>query len=437
LYTAADSGLLEAINAFLTDHPDDVRRERVSLMKAEVLFGLKDFAAAAQIYQYIIQSGRSLTPTYRAEALYKLGWCQIQLQAPDKALGPLGQLLKDHPDSPNVPAGLAQRGAAQMQLRQFSAAERDFDEIIRRFPNSNELEFSLESKALIRGQLGDSLGMAEAFEKMLRAFPKSAAAAKANYWIGRGAFDAKAYTKAAKFLDQARKLDREQFYERASLPIMLCYYNLENMEALIAEIDSYQQSNGKADIPTDILRWVGTESHKKGQYANVERFIPPIILRKEAVAGDFLVLARSRSATGKYKEAVESFGSYLAEARDPAPRATGLIERAEAEMRRMNWAAADKDVEEALILQPEGRIHGKARLMKGAILEGRGMLDEAVKAFEAIFLTLDDEEVSPEALDRAITIRRSQGRTSEANRLDNQLRSRYPEYKRTSSKAAP
>ena len=43
-------------------------------------------------------------------------------------------------------------------------------------------------------------------------------------------------------------------------------------------------------------------------------------------------------------------------------------------------------------------------------------------------VTLDDEEVSPRALERALEIQTKLGNASEVKRLENQLRSKYPEY---------
>jgi hypothetical protein len=55
-------------------------------------------------------------------------------------------------------------------------------------------------------------------------------------------------------------------------------------------------------------------------------------------------------------------------------------------------------------------------------------MKKALQTFEAIPVTLDDEEVSPRALERALEIHTKLGDTADMKRIENQLRSKYPEY---------
>ena len=428
LYDAGDERLVNEVNAFLTDNPTATQVDRVSLMKAEALFKAGDFEHAAPIYQIVIGKTKALPGNFKGEATFKLGWCWMQLGQFDKAVETFTTFLRDFSTHAKVPTALAQRGSAQVQLRQYAAAQKDFAELISRHPKAKEREFALENLSLIHGQLGDQAKMAETFDILLKEFPQGAASAKANYWVGRTAFERKNYKKALPHLEQARKLDKEQFFERSSLAIMACLYNLEEVDATEKEIEFYKKNGGKAATPSDVIRWLGQKSYERGEFDRMEKFLPELVARKEAVGGDYLLLARGRAKLGKFKEAVESFDQYLALAKDPVPRVAGMIEKADAQIGLKDWRGAETTVKEGLNLATEGRYNGELRLRAGDVEAGHGDMKKALQTYEAIPVTLDDEEVSPRALERMLEIHKKLGDADEVKRLENQIRSKYPEY---------
>ena len=436
LYDTGDQRLLEEVNKFLAEFPNAPQADRVSLMKAEVLFKTGDFENAAPVYQVIMEQARGLKGDFKGEAAFKLGWCWMELRQYEKAIAVFLAFLKDYPLHVKVPTALAQLGAAQMQLKQYSAAQKSFEELTTKHPKSRETEVGLENLALIHGQLGDQARMAATFEKLLQTFPESAAKAKAHYWIGRAAFDRKDYKKAAPHLDQARQLDKEQFFKRASVAILICYFNLEQLEATEKEIEFYKSNGGEASTPTDVVRWVGQKYYEQGKYENSIKYLTQLVVRKEATADDFLLLARARAKLGSYKEAVESFDSYLAIAKEPVLRVAGLIEKTDAQIGLKDWEAAEKTAKDGLVVATEGKYNGELRLRVGEIEVGRGNATKALQIFEAIPVTLEDDDICPRALERAIEIRRNLGQDEEVKRLENQLRSKYPEFLQKKKKLA-
>jgi TolA-binding protein len=436
LYDTGDQRLLEEVNKFLADNPTAPQADRVSLMKAEALFKAGDFENAAPLYLAIVDKARGLKGEFKGEAAFKLGWCCMQLRQYEKAMPVFAAFLKEYPVHPKVATALAQLGAAQMQLKQYSAAQKTFEELTNKHPKAREMEFGLENLALIHGQLGDQTRMAATFEKLLLTFPESAAKAKAHYWIGRAAFDRKDYKNAAPHLDQARKLDKEQFFERASLAILVCYFNMEQLDATEKEIAHYKSNGGTASTPMDVIRWVGQKYYEQGKYENAIKHLTQLVARKEATTDDFLLLARSRTKLGNYKEAVESFDSYLAVAKEPVLRVAGLIEKTDAQIGLKDWDGAEKTAKEGLVVATEGKYNGELRLRVGEIEFGRGNPTKALQIFEAIPVTLEDDDICPRALERAIEIRRNLGQDGEVKRLENQLRSKYPEYLQKKKKLA-
>ena len=436
LYDTGDQRLLEEVNKFLTANPGAPQVERVSLMKAEALFKAGDFENAAPIYEVVVEKSRSLSGEFKGEAAFKLGWCWMQLRQFERAVPTFTAFLKDHPVHPKVPTALAQLGSAQMQQKQYSAAQKTFDELVKKHPKAREREFGLENLALIHGQLGDPANMASTFEVLLRDFPETAAKAKAHYWIGRSAFDAKNFKKAAENLDIARQKDKEQFFERASLAILHSYYNLELIDETEKEIEHYRGNGGTAETPTDVIRWLGQKYFERGDYEKTIKHLAQLVIRKEATAEDFLLLARARAKIQKYREAVESFDSYLAIVQVPVLRVAGLIEKTDAQIGMKEWDAAEKTVKEGLTVATEGKYNGELRLRAAEIEVGRDNIDKALQIFEAIPITLDDDDICPRALERAIALRRGRGEDQEVKRLENQLRSKYPEFLQKKKKLA-
>lgn len=436
LYDTGDQRLLDEVNKFLTDNPGAPQEERVSLMKAEALFKRGDFEHAAPIYQVVVAKSRALSGDFKGEAAFKLGWCYMQLRQFDQAIPTFTSFLKDFPVHPKVPTALAQLGSAQMQLKHYSAARKTFEDLTTKHPKAREREFGLENLALIHGQLGDPSRMAAAFDVLLRDFPDTAAKAKANYWIGRAAFDQKNYKKAAPHLVLARQQDREQFFERSSLAILACFYNLEQLDETEKEIEFYQTNGGKAQTPADVIRWIGQKSFERGATEKAIKHLAQLVVRKEATAEDFLLLARSRAKLQKYQEAVESFDSYLAIAKEPVLRVAGLIEKTDAQIGLKDWEGAEKTIKEGLTVASEGKYNGELRMRAGEVEVGRGNTRKALQVFESIPVTLEDDDICPRALERAIALRRGLGEDAEVKRLENQLRSKYPEYLQKKKKLA-
>jgi TolA-binding protein len=270
---------------------------------------------------------------------------------------------------------------------------------------------------------------------LLRDFPESADKAKANYWIGRTAFDQKKYKKAVPHLETAREQNPD-FADRASMVIMLCHYNLEEVDALEKDVDGYKADGGKAEVPADVVRWLGAKNFEREKHDKAERFFQQLILRKEAQPDDYLLLARSRVKAGKFKDAVDSFDAYLAAVKDVGPRASGLLEKADAQIGGGDFDGADRTVRQGLELAPEGRMNGEFRLRAGQATARRGQTAEAAKIFEAISLTMDDDEVSPRALEAALECHRKLGDDADVKRLENLLRSRFPEFMQRRGKLA-
>lgn len=427
LYNSGGAGVVEAADAFLAQSPAPEKRDQVALLKAETLFKKEDYSAAMPVYEGL--QGSVLPGRLKTEAVFKYAWCCQKLRLHEKAAAGFTQFLSEAPGHKLAASALAQRAVAYQQLKNLPAALKDFDSILTRFPQTPERELALQQKALILGQLEDDPGMTQTFRQLLKEFPQSPAAAQANYWIGWAAFKAKEYKEALAPLDQARKLDGQQFLEPATLRIMLSHYYLEQKQELAAEVDLYSKSQSKGKVPAQVLRWLSGEFYKANRFQEAERYLAALVARPEEVMpDDWLNLGRSQSGQQLFGKAIASLETYLGLVKEPYPKAVGLLALGQAQLGNRLFELAEKSAEQACSLQPEGKLNAQGRILLGDIAAGAGDHEKAARVYMSISVVFDDPQITPAALEKAAKAYQRAGKAAEAAKVINTLQSRYPEY---------
>jgi TolA-binding protein len=438
MYASNDPKLVDEIDKYLLANPEEQKRDEVLLMKAEVLFRKQDYAAAAEIYGPLDLS-RTLSMARKAEALFRVGWCQIQTQNLEAAIKAFTAFINGYPTHKLMPMALVQRGLAYQSLKNLGGAQKDYETLLKSFPKVPQRELALQQQALIRGQEGNYTGMADSFKQLLKEFPETAAKIQASYWIGYVAFDAKNYKEAAPYLRDARDLakekkakdpkadDNEQFEEKAGIRLLLAEYYLEDTTATAKEIEIYSKE-GKTKVPPEILRWLGKKFNEGSSHESAIKYLDMLIKREEATPEDYMLLGDSQLKIERYKEAASTLQTYLKSVKLPVPRVTGLLALIEAQIGMGALDEAQRSVDEALTLQPEGEWNGRARIKAGDILMKRGKPEEAAKVYESVGVMLDDPEVTPRALEKAMEAWKAAGKEDEAAKTLNKIKSRYPEY---------
>ncbi len=421
--SATGSGdLTKQLDDFLAVSADPRERAQATLLKAETLFKAADYAGAAPLYAAVVKS--PLADRLRNQARYKLGWCQLQLGRMKDAAQTFSDFIVQNPDSELLPAALTQRAMALQQGKAYDASMRDFDRVIRDFPKAREREIALQQKALILGQQEKYADMAATFAQLLAEYPRSKAAAQAEYWIGWQAFEKKNYPAAVTHLRKARELDAKAFGDRATLRIVLAAFYAQDRDAVATEVEKTKTDG----LPAEVLVWLGMKYFDDGNYRKAEEFLGPVAARGTGSTSPdaLLALSRARLAQQKFEAAREPIRQYLAAARDPLTRARGLLASAEVSLGTGNYEDANKLVDEAMLLQPEGRYNGEARLLAGEVRMQRKDYEEAARAFMTISVLYDDPELTPKALARAAAAYRKAGNPAEAEKAMADRAQRYP-----------
>ncbi len=429
LYNANDPKLANEIDEFIKHNPEDEHSDQTKLLKAESLYKAKDFAGAAAVYAGLRDS--KLSPRLRAEAAFKLGWCSMETNQPDKAIEAFSFFLQAFPDNPQAPSALAQRALAYQETKQFERARSDLEELLVKYPKAPEREAALQQKALILGQLGDGKAMAATFQQLLKEYPKSAAGPQAHYYIGKVAFDGKDYENALAEMKKARQLNKEQYGTPAALRIMSSYFYLKQRDALASEIDKFYAAAPNGQVPAEILEWLGLEFYNAKNYPAAIKYLGALgnAANLTSVKPDFwFYLGDAQMKENQPAAAEESLQKFLQSARDPAAKAKALITLGEAKIGAHKPDDAQKIAEKIMKLQPEGRVNAQARLLAGDVEMERQQFEDAGKAFMSVALLYDDPEITPQALAKAAKAYEKAGKPDEAERAKSQLRQKYPDY---------
>ena len=421
LHATHSPSLAAEIDQYLMTAPDPADQARARLLKAEATLAARDYAGAAVLYGQIDAS--ALPSSAKPDILYKQAWALLQAGNREGGTKALSLFLKAYPSEERAPAALAQRAMLRQESKDFEGALADFNLLSRNYPQAPERELALQQKALLLGQLQRNGEMADTFGELLRDYPKSKAAAQAHYWRGWSCYEARDYAKALPELTEARTGDPRQFGERAGLRILLCQYYLGDAKATAREAAAIKSSL----IPPEIGRWLGQKSLESGDKAAAERFLVP--LAKEGLPGAAdpelqAMLASALTGQGKFKEAQGPAAACLKLSRDPASRAKALLVSADIQRSLKNFPAAVSQIEEAMLLQPEGPVNAEARLLSGDILAAKQDFAGAAKAYLTVAYLNDDESLAGRALEKAAGAYRRAGNAAEEQKTREELRKR-------------
>ena len=429
VYNSDPSALISAVDEFLATNPTVERADQAKLLKAEALYKQQNCAEAVPIFQEL-RSGQ-LSARLRADAAYKLGLCQAQMKNISGVIEAFTYYVQAFPDDPQAPAALAQRALAYEQDKNYAAAVADLNTLLTKYPKAHEREAALQLKALILGQQENNKGMVDTFRQLLREYPKSSVAAQAQYYIGKAAFEAKDYKAALPALNAARQLNKEQYYNLASLRIMLSQFYLKDRAALTKEVNSFMPNSPNTNVPPEVLEWLGIGYYNEKNFQAAEKYLSALrkIDNPGSVKPDFLFyLGDTATKLKNLPEAEDAFAKYLQTAKDPAGKAKVLLALGAVKISAHKPDEAQKIAEEIMSLQPEGRVNAEARLLAGEVQLERGNFDDAGKAFKGVALLYDDPAITPRALDKAALAYRQAGKSDEADRLSRELHERYPNY---------
>jgi TolA-binding protein len=425
-----DPTLVTEVDSYLATGPNRDRADKAKLLKAQTLFQQKRFEPAARLYLELTNS--SLADPYKADCFYAAGFSFLQLNDNQSAIHAFTGLIDKYPKHRMTSKALLKRGLLFQEAKNLPAAVNDFNKIIADYPTSTELETALLQKGLTLGQQADYPQMSATFRTLLKNFPNSTGAAQANYWIGWAAFEAKHYEEAIAPLSKARELNPDEFGEKTTLRLILCDQNLHKKAEAAKEIDDFiQKDPQRISMVLDVCRWLGSEFYNENNFEQAGKYFGLMTKNMEPAKVDkgiWLNYAKSLINLKNYQDASGAVNHYLEQATDPPDRAQGFLVLSSAQLGAKDLDSATKSAEQALALQPEGRLNAEARMSIGDIEAARGNYENAARSYMSVALLYEDPEVTPRALQHAYEAFQKAGNEPQATKTLSELKTRYPNY---------
>ena len=425
-----DPSLVTEVDSYLATGPSRDRADKAKLLKAQTLFQQRRFEAAGRLYLELTNS--SLADQYKADCYYAAGFSFLQLNDNQSAIHAFTGLIDKFPKHRMTSKALLKRALLYQEAKNLPAALNDFSKIIADYPASAETETALLQKGLTLGQQAQYPQMTAAFRELLKNYPNSTGAAQANYWIGWAAFEGKHFEEAIAPLSKARDLNPDEFAEKTTLRLILCYQNLRKKTEAAKEVDGFiQKDPQRISMVLDVCRWLGSEFYNENNFEQAAKYFGLMTKNMEPAKVDkgiWLNYAKSLNDLKNYQDATGAIDHYLELATDPAERAQGFLVLSSAQLGAKDLDPATKSAEQALSLQPEGRLNAEARMSIGDIESARGNYENAARSYMSVALLYEDPEVTPRALEHAYGAFQKAGNEPQATKTLSELKSRFPNY---------
>jgi len=425
-----DPTLVAEVDSYLATGPSRERADKAKLLKAQTLFQQRRFEPAARLYLELTNS--SLADPYKADCYYAAGFSFLQMNDNQSAIHAFTGLIDKFPKHRMTSKALLKRALLFQEAKNLPAAVNDFNKIIADYPASAELETALLQKGLTLGQQADYQQMTATFRALLKDYPNSSGAAQANYWIGWAAFEAKHYADAIVPLSKARELNPDEFGEKTTLRLILCDQNLHKQPEAAKEVDDFiQKDPQRISMVLDVCRWLGSEFYNENNFDQAAKYFGLMTRNTEpgkVDKGIWLNYAKSLNELKNYQDASSAINHYLELATDPPDRAQGFLILSSAQLGAKDLDPATKSAEQALELQPEGRLNAEARMSIGDIESARGNYENAARSYMSVALLYEDPEVTPRALQHAYEAFQRAGNEPQATKALSELKTRFPNY---------
>ena len=403
-------------------------------------FARKNYGLAAEAYSKVRDS--QIDEKYQITRLYKQGWSQIESGEYQKGIVTLTRFIKNYPDHALASSALAKRGTAYLTIEDHTYALGDFEELTKKYPDAPELEFAMQQVAVLYGNKRELTKMIDAYTDLLEKFPKTSGQAEARFFMGAGHFDLEQYKKAIPQLKLSRELDPTGFGDKATLRIVLSNYYLEEIDPLAVEARAYLEAapapddptakkKKRAEIPPQVLEYLGKKLHEKKDIAGAEFFISAVVdeeAPEKTSKPVWKLLADCRVELKKFAESVPAFDNYLKQTQRPSERASAYLQRGKAQLCLRDFEAARNSARESLRSQKEGRTNAEARILMGDVSAVEGDLEAAAREYLVVSQIFMDPDVTPIALSKAINAYLSLGKKEQAEKLREQLRTAFPDY---------
>lgn len=418
---------------------------KAALMKADQLFNTGAYEPAATAFMEVPME--SLSPALRANALFNMGYAQVEAGRFQEAISTLTRFLDENTDHELTANGLAHRGLAHREVRDHAKAKEDFRRVVKEYPKGAPAELAWYQLGLIAAAERNPDEKIAAFENLVKLFPQSQAVPQAWFGIGSAAYEKEDWKKAQEALRRAMRLDPKLYLESGGQMLVLSYYAQEDEEGLAAAIDEVVAKRPNAAIPPNVLGWLGLTFYSKEKHEAAAKYLTMAATPDEpqnTVPTVWKYLGMSRVEMGEHQKGEKAIQHFLTATPEPgAERGSGLYYLARARLGQGSHAEAMAAADEALGFIKTGRLHAELLILEGDIafdkaqgLEKKGQTNEAIEEYKTAAAKyvvpsqfFVDPVITPQAVWKTILALEKAGEMDRARQLRKELQEKYPAFK--------
>lgn len=446
-YLLDDKDLGDFATGFITRHAGERSQHEfmnlARLIRADFYFNKQDWAKAADSYNELTLA--KLPAKLQPGTLFNKGWSLAEASRHQDAVGAFTQFLAEHAGHELTAKALARRGLAFREAKDVPKAVGDFQRVVKEYTNSDAAEMAYLQLGLIAMEQRDSKAMIAAFEMLVKKYPTSAAAGQAWYGIGRGYYDLQEWDKAIAALQKAIETDKKTYLDSASQMLLRALYAQQNVDGLAKALDDYRKSNSNASIPPNIVSWLGLKLYDMKLFDRSTQYLtlattPDAPENTDPRVWNYLGMAFLE--TKEYEASIKATDHFLAVTPESATKARGLLTKGRALLGLGRIEDAQKVVQEGLTFAKDGKpqallliLEGDVLLASGEKLSAEGQSAAAQEKYNAAAGKLmvpaqffDDQEITPEALDKVSKALEKAGQADKAAEFRKTLKDKYPKY---------
>ena len=370
----------------------DERYESVKLLKAEILYENSNYEEALKVYNSLDTD--KIAPENIPTIGYRICKIAVLLKEKDSAISYINQYARKYPEDSRTTYLLYDKATILAELTHTDEAIRGFEEVIN---HKNAPEDILRSSWQYIAKLNleqknyqKAVGAYESLNLKFSTGTPSKQKAEWYFWLAYSQYKLEKFVEAKQNFLTVRALSRSFQPEETAELLALIAYNEKDSVALRKEVINYEKLGGSS-LPEPIYLILALEDSKNENWGEawnyfnkyisleklyeIEAYTPPILENYAQVAfmtenwTELKVITNflKPKDLGAYRKALNLFRSGTA---------TYYLNGAE---------DAKKEVEEALLINPEGRLRHELLLLHGKIEMETGEKENGTRVLKRVY----------------------------------------------------
>jgi tetratricopeptide (TPR) repeat protein len=216
------------------------------------------------------------------------------------------------------------------------------------------------------------------------------------------------------------------------LSLIDCYFSLEQIDPLCAEIDTAIDSGFSEKLSQELVAWAAMQSLSNGQAERAARFFMMISTPDEPRRTPRHIwrnLAKAQIIIKDFTGGLRSVENVLAVEDNPVAKTDALLDQARCHLALKDLTKAQKSIEDGLLLKPQGPLEVEARIVQADIFMALGKPEKAKESLAANALFVEDSRLKPMLLSRMIKILKANNESEKAEKYQAELNEKFPNWK--------